>query len=159
VLAQLNADQPQASRLLVNAINQHGTMVKPPFKDRQAKPYKTIEDWVYLSTGKTAPPQEQPTATPATDAKPLFPVVAERTDPRPATATVASQPEPATPMAVTGLPSRAAVSPQPEPAAPKAATSAPARPDSGFATTPRQNPDLADPYDPAIFNREVKKAK
>jgi hypothetical protein len=137
-LAQLNPDQPQSSKLLVNAITQHGTMVNPPFKDRQAKPYKMLEEWVYLSTGKTAPSQEKPSTAAVADAKPLFPGVGEKAESKPAT-------EP--------------VVPKPEPAAPKPAAVPPAKPDSGFATTPRQNSDPADPYDPAVFNREVKKPK
>jgi hypothetical protein len=50
VLAQVNVSQPQASPLLVKAVSAHtGEMTQAPLRNRQAPPYRALEEWVRLT--------------------------------------------------------------------------------------------------------------
>jgi hypothetical protein len=49
VLAQINVSQPDASRLLIKAVSDHAHTGQAPIRDRQAAPYRTLENWVKLT--------------------------------------------------------------------------------------------------------------
>jgi hypothetical protein len=46
VLARITLARPEASPFLVKAISVHGEATQPPIKNRQAAPYRALEDWV-----------------------------------------------------------------------------------------------------------------
>ncbi len=129
VIAQVNAGQPQNSRLLTKAVTLHGDMDKnPPLANRQAAAYRALEDWVRQTV--TNNPQLldhvvalPPTAPPAPEAKTTVSGFAAepRTSPLPARTDEATKPAtaPATPM-----------------------------------TNSDDKPAPADPYDPNEFNRQ-----
>ncbi|HEY7328348.1 MAG TPA: hypothetical protein VH592_11940 [Gemmataceae bacterium] len=49
VLAQINVNQPDASPLLIKAVSDHAHTGQAPIRDRQAAPYRTMENWVKLT--------------------------------------------------------------------------------------------------------------
>ncbi len=48
VLGQIDLSQPQASRLLQNAVTIHADMTQPPLRGPQLVAYQALEDWVRL---------------------------------------------------------------------------------------------------------------
>jgi hypothetical protein len=46
VLAEINVNQPEASQLLIKAVSDHAHTGQAPLRDRQAAPYRTLENWV-----------------------------------------------------------------------------------------------------------------
>ena len=49
VLAEVDLNQPQASRLLIKAVSDHAHTGRAPLRDRQIAPYRTLESWVKLT--------------------------------------------------------------------------------------------------------------
>jgi hypothetical protein len=49
VLAQINVNQPEASQFLIKAVSDHAHTGQAPLRDRQATPYRTLENWVKLT--------------------------------------------------------------------------------------------------------------
>ncbi len=48
-LAEVNVNQPDASRLLLKAVSDHAHTGQAPLRDRQSAPYRTLEKWVRLT--------------------------------------------------------------------------------------------------------------
>lgn len=46
VLAEVDLNQPEASRLLLKAVSDHGHIGRPPLRNRQLAPYRTLESWI-----------------------------------------------------------------------------------------------------------------
>jgi hypothetical protein len=46
VLAEVDLNQPEASRLLIKAVSDHAHTGRAPLRDRQIAPYRTLESWV-----------------------------------------------------------------------------------------------------------------
>ena len=49
VLTQIDVSQPESSRLLIKAVSDHAHTGRAPIRDRQAAPYRTLENWVKLT--------------------------------------------------------------------------------------------------------------
>ncbi|HTU93226.1 MAG TPA: hypothetical protein VMF69_24310 [Gemmataceae bacterium] len=49
VLAEIDVNQPEASRLLIKAVSDHAHTGLAPLHDRQAAPYRALESWVKLT--------------------------------------------------------------------------------------------------------------
>jgi len=49
VLAEIDINQPEASPLLLKAVSDHAHIGQAPLRDRQAAPYRTLENWVKLT--------------------------------------------------------------------------------------------------------------
>ena len=127
VLGQINRDRPQASPLLTRAVSVHGDADPPPLKGRQTAAYRILEDWVRMTVADT--PVEEGPAPVASLATPEARPFAE----------VAPKPEPG-------------------PATPAPVSTSTLDPKNGSAAnfnarTPA--PGSTDPFDPAIFNRQM----
>lgn len=46
VLAEVDVNQPETSRLLLKAVSDHAHTGQAPLRDRQSAPYRTLENWV-----------------------------------------------------------------------------------------------------------------
>ena len=46
VLAEVDVNQPETSRLLLKAVSDHAHTGQAPLRDRQSAPYRTLESWV-----------------------------------------------------------------------------------------------------------------
>jgi hypothetical protein len=125
VLAQVNLREPQASPLLSKAISAHaGGMSQAPLRNRDARAYRMLEDWVRLTLAHN--PQLSPGAS------------APAVSPEPA---AAAPPAPASWGA-----DRAAPAPPAPPGAPAPALAAP--------PPALAKPGPPDPVDPEEFNRQ-----
>jgi len=126
VLAQVNLQQPQESKLLVKAVTAHDPQARQaPLNSKQMAAYHTIEDWVQTTLASNPHLRERsPPPTPAAAAIP---------------APLAPSPAPPTP----------AVSAKPAPPSP-------APPSAGFAAArPAPVPTgPVDEFDPILFNRQ-----
>ena len=49
VLAEVDLNQPEASRLLIKAVSDHAHIGRAPLRDRQIAPYRTLDNWVKLT--------------------------------------------------------------------------------------------------------------
>lgn len=58
VLAEVDVNQPETSRLLIKAVSDHAHTGKAPLRDRQSAPYRTLESWVKLTVADN--PQLRP---------------------------------------------------------------------------------------------------
>jgi hypothetical protein len=126
VLAQVNLQQPQESKLLVKAVTAHDPQSREaPLNKKQMAAYHTLEDWVQTTLANN--PHLRDRAPQATAAPPAEPKTVT---------TAAPQPKPAAPPAET------------VPAAPAPGGFAAARPAPAKPTTP------VDEFDPALFNRQ-----
>jgi hypothetical protein len=131
VIAQVNAQQPQNSRLLTKAVTLHGEMEKtPPLANRQAPAYRALEEWVRLTVENNPQLLDHVVALPS---------AAPPADPKPAATGFASEHGDA-PLRTDGTPKT--------PAAPLPQTRM-TNPDEKPAT-----PESTDPYDPNEFNRQ-----
>ena len=128
-LPHINAADPAASPLLLKALTAHGSATEAPFKTRSHPAYQTLETWVGFAR-----------ATDGTNApdEPLPP--RESVEPR-------KLPELPTDAAGPGLPK---VAMPPGDVFGQDSKTVPPRPTKAVA---------ADPFDPAIFNGEVKPRK
>jgi hypothetical protein len=59
VLAEVNVNQPEASPLLIKAVSDHAHIGQAPLRDRQAAPYRTLENWVKLTVADNPQLREQ----------------------------------------------------------------------------------------------------
>jgi hypothetical protein len=125
VLAQVNLQQPQESKLLVKAMTVHDPQARQaPLSNRQMAAYHTIEDWVQMTLANN-PHLRERASPPAPTASAPAPAAPPPTPPTPA---VVVQPPPARPSPpATGF---AAAHPEP------------------VVTTP------VDEFDPILFNRQ-----
>jgi hypothetical protein len=125
VLAEVNVGAPQTSPFLAKAASVHGEMAQAPFKNRQAAPYRALEDWVCRTVAanpqlRDALPQLPPTPLPAPGAG--------------------------------GFGEERGAADARAPAYRPAETALPSQPTPG-AAQPQAPPEPPDPYDPADFNR------
>jgi hypothetical protein len=130
VLAQVNAREPAASKLLSKAVSIHGPgMTQAPLKGRDAAAFRSLEHWVHRTAEANPHLREEAhasvTPSPAPAARQADGFGQDR------------EPKPPTPPAAPAL----AAPTKPEPA-PETKKPAPAKPSS------------ADPVDPEGFNRE-----
>lgn len=65
VLGQMRRERPETSPLLEKAILAHGRASQPPIKNRQAPPYRILEEWV-LNVAPSLPSRDEPSPLPAT---------------------------------------------------------------------------------------------
>jgi hypothetical protein len=59
VLAQVNREHWEGSPLLTKAVAVHGRASQPPLKNRQAPPYRNLEDWVRANLARNPVAPEQ----------------------------------------------------------------------------------------------------
>lgn len=131
VLAQVNLDQPEASRLLTKSISDHARTGQAPLRDHQAAPYRTLEMWVKLTVANNPHLREgRPSSVPQAVSSVSPPFALER----PAKNTEESEWG-----AESRVPSASSLPPPPS-------TSAKG------ADTPT---NITDPYDPELFNRKM----
>ncbi len=107
VLAQLNLQQPEGSKLLTKAVSAHGAVSQAPLKGRQAQAYRLLEDWVkhtvetnpQLRAQAGLPPTPPPAAEekPAAEPQPAKDPKEEKAAP-PSSFGETQQPEPAGPV-------------------------------------------------------------
>ena len=129
-MQQIKKDDPGASPLLNKALAAHGGMKQPAFAGRGAPAYRVLEAWVFIAAGSAAAPPPAPAlpAVPPPDVKPALPPV-----PPPEVKSV--------------LP------PVPPPAAPKFGEDA--KPTLPAVPNPESSGDVADEFDPSVYNRTV----
>jgi hypothetical protein len=107
VLGQVNVGQPLSSPLLTKAVSAHtGTMTQAPLRNRQAPPYRTLEDWVRLTVANNPQLRDHLSLT--------------------APPPLAAAPAPASGESHWGEEGRTPTSPPPSTTTPPAATAAPA---------------------------------
>jgi hypothetical protein len=151
VLAQVNLNQPESSRLLAKAVSDHAHVGQAPLRDRKVAPYRALENWVKLTVDnnphlRDALPNSSPATPPVATAPtaPRLPSTSPTPEPRSAVEGSNSQ------WGVEGRPATAPASPTPQPPA-----SGPV-PIWHMAATPPPPPAApADPYDPEVFNRQA----
>jgi hypothetical protein len=142
VLAQVNRDKPQQSLLLSRAVSVHGDAEAAPLKGRQTPAYHILEDWVQLALVNTMPHEPTAATGPATEPHGFADMLQPKTTPAAASAT--------NPPAAPVTPSA------PTPAAPVVtATPAPLPQPAAAPPAPATAPGPEDPFDPAIFNRQM----
>jgi hypothetical protein len=139
-LAEVDARQPAASRLLLKAVSLHARgMTQAPLKDRRAPAYRALERWVNLTLENNPHLREQAVASapPAPGGERFGADREPAPTPAPITPTASATPSaPEKPA-----PEKAAPGPKPVPASPTPA----AKP---------AGPASSDPVDPEAFNRE-----
>jgi hypothetical protein len=134
VLAQINRERPAASPLLLKAVCVHGEASQAPLKSRQSPAFRTLEEWVRLALANNPQLEERRVAAAPPELKmespsqSAFPVLANLPG------EVISTP-----------PAAASRSAEPAPSAPPPLAPTPSKAE----TTP------VDPFDPAIFNRQM----
>jgi hypothetical protein len=131
VLSQVNRNQLQSSPLLTKAVSIHGPMTQAPIRNRQAAPYRTLEDWVQRTLANN--PQLHDRIAP-----PANPAAAEAKPPSPPAARPANQ------WGEDRGPTPAAVSTVPD--GPRSPTG---------AGQPPPLDTTQDPVNPEIFNRQM----
>jgi hypothetical protein len=73
-VAQVDGAIPAASKLLKLAVSAHGGAAAPPLRDKDAPPYKALEEWVALVAVERRPPTPpRPAVAPVID-EPVKPV-------------------------------------------------------------------------------------
>jgi hypothetical protein len=173
-LAQLDRERPEDSKLLRYAITIHGNADKPPLQGHSAPAYRSLEEWARLAVPNAPKAAAEPSRTPPVPIEPVH-EAPPRTK-REATGFAAEVPPVNTPVAaplqVDTKPPVAAREPAVGPnwfdqlqalpkkmgnpisatEEPKAASpvAPPIREPEGASAEP------ADPFDPAIFNRQTK---
>jgi hypothetical protein len=141
VLAQVNLQQPEASRLLTKAVADHAHTGQPPLRDRQSAPYRTLESWVKLTVASN--PQlldALPTSSAPASPSALPPTAEQHRAPKAAESDWGAEARP--PTARAGPPPLAGSPPVPH--------------SSSGATASPASPVLPiDPYDPEFFNQKM----
>jgi hypothetical protein len=160
VLSQVKADNPLLSPLLIKAVSPHGNAAQAPITDRQSIPFKTLHGWVdYLLANNPHLRYRETEGVASAPKKPAEPVAFAQAQVTP--------PLRAKPIAISRPLARSEVS-----------TEAPSLPPDGKAAAPRaeapsasipmtaanreeqaQGATALDPFDPAIFNRQVQPRK
>jgi tetratricopeptide (TPR) repeat protein len=157
VLAEINLNQPEESRLLLKAVSDHAHIGRAPLRDRQIAPYRTLESWVKLTVANNPHLRDSlpaSTTAPSLPPSPLpLPLVKER---RPQAHKTSETSE-------WGADARSHAAPLPSPlargekanAAPPSSVSMPAS--SSVPASPPPTPPAAppDPYDPEPFNQKM----
>jgi hypothetical protein len=167
VLAMIDREKPEASKLLVAPIRPHGGADLPIFTDRQQSQYKQLVQWVYQVAGAghpTAPPTVAGGASPLSqrgphsdenppnaDATPTATIVQDASTGATLEGAAAGAPNRVPPGAAASLPSSAAqgvagVSPNPATNSSGSVVGS-SKISSGPVFVPK------DPFDPEIFNR------
>jgi hypothetical protein len=131
-LAQVDVARVSASPLLQKAVSIHGDMAQPPFKNREAAAYRTLEDWVTKTIAENEELRER--SGTVAQAPPAAHTVPVETTP------AAFDNHAARPSTVKAVPA-AATETQAKAPAPAAQAQDPAAP--------------VDPFDPIIFNRQM----
>jgi hypothetical protein len=172
-LAQLDRERPEDSKLLRYAVTIHGNADRPPLQGRSTPAYRSLEEWARLAVPKAAKVAAEPSRTPRVPIEPVH-EAPPRTMPE-ATGFAAELPPPSTsatpPPVVDAKPPATANEPAVGPNwfnqlqalpqrqhDPASATEErpPLSPGDSPAGKPRPHQaELADPFDPAIFNRET----
>jgi hypothetical protein len=141
VMAQVDPQQPQNSRLLSKAVALHGDMDKaPPLPNRQAPAYRALEKWVRLTAESNPQLHERGVALQPPAAPQLPP------EPKPASDGFASDQRTDTITAPTDEARKPAAAGQPAMISPTRSVKNPEE------KPPAASP--ADPYDPDEFNRQ-----
>ena len=135
VLAEINLNQPEASRLLTKAVSDHAHTGQAPIKDRKDTPYRTLEKWVKLTVESN--PQLR-------DIQPASEKTAPSAAPEKRPAAVESK----TAWGADARPLESAGVPAPPGPVPVSRTT-PSSPPPPAPATP------ADPYDPEPFNQQA----
>ncbi|MFL5242494.1 MAG: hypothetical protein ACJ8FY_10335 [Gemmataceae bacterium] len=128
VLSQVNLERPNTSPFLLKSISVHGAMSQPPLNNRQKAAYKTLEEWVNLTLANNPQLRQPPLETAVANAAPKEPFAASGSK--------NGKPDgekPVEPRVIAPVMEKAGTAP--------AAGSAPSGP--------------GDPFDPAIFNKQV----
>lgn len=169
VIAQIDAKQPLLSPLLIKAASAHGKSDQPPLQGgRKSIPYKTLETWVqgvvsnnpHLRELYVQAPAENATTSPSIGAEPrLLPAsvaapLGEEKPPQPrevgrfASPPSVSLPGPADAARVVPVNVQ---TPMPPPAAQRTPVTTPASTPAPVRVSP------ADPFDPAVFNQQLRR--
>ncbi len=149
VLAEVNVNQPEASRLLIKAVSDHAHTGQAPLRDRQSAPYRTLENWVKLTIAdnpqlrdRSAPVGEPPSSSPFANSS------ASASEPRPKSHEASEWGTdtrlPATPPSTVSHAGKE-----------KSASKTPAASSSTATGGAAPTPTPADPYDPELFNRKA----
>jgi hypothetical protein len=148
VLAEINVNDPETSRLLLKAVSDHAHTGQAPLRDRQSAPYRTLETWVKLTIANN--PQLRDRTAPAVNnpaSPPLANVFGGTSEPRKKGRDESEW------GADARLPSAEAPAPVARGEKAKGGTN---RPESkGEAGASSSRPPVADPYDPELFNRKM----
>ena len=149
VLAQVNIDNPILSPLLVKAVSRHGNASDAPLKNKQSVPYKNMQAWIdHLIAGN---PHLRVHASMAAGAKgkvePAAFAQAQTVTPTNTKPAVPAR-EMAKPLPLPSLPDATPLAP------PTKKEQAPPAPEVNQRPEAQVNP--LDPFDPALFNRQVK---
>lgn len=161
VLAQVNVQQPELSKLLTRAVIDHGRVGQPPMRDRQCPPYRALEDWVHRTVENNPHLREQSNAPPPVETQPAVGAVAPPpswgSEPSPKAAPLAiappSQSPSAAPLPLPTVPVASTSGPQTVPVPPSTAPT-PAPPRTEAAGPPRSSRSPEDDVvDPDEFNR------
>jgi hypothetical protein len=142
VLAEINVNQPEASRLLIKSVSDHAHTGQAPLRDRQAAPYRTLENWVKLTVADNPHLREKSeTAS----------IPTQNMGAKDSTASPFGEPRAkATEQTEWGAEARpSAITPPTSVARSDKGKAAPVNPPSGKGETP------IDPYDPEPFNRKM----
>jgi hypothetical protein len=167
-LAQLNMERPAQSPLLNYALTMHGNAEQPPLKGRQTAAFRLLEDWAQLAalhSARAATPAPTSAPTPVFVSPPGSPLgksdafaegmagnnlAVEVPGPAPLEASGfgASQPQPKDPVAT----------PAPPPSPPASSSSPPQKPVANPPATPSPpaTGQPVDPFDPLIFNQQLR---
>jgi hypothetical protein len=131
VLGQIDREHWEGSALLTRAVTVHGQASQPPLKNRQAPPYRNLEDWVRATLARYPAPPEAPLvagAPPLAEPKRLPEAVMAKAEDLGGEAISSTRQNTTVPANVT-----ATAGEQPE--------------------TPPQPVAPVDPFDPVIFNQ------
>jgi hypothetical protein len=151
VLAEVNVNQPESSRLLIKAVSDHAHTGQAPLRDRQSAPYRTLENWVKLTITDNPHLRERiaPSANvqgPPSDANAFGTIPESRPKAHEESEWGADTKKNPSPVA----------SPVARGEAGKAKPATPQSPSNTVATPPSSKPPVtSDPYDPELFNRKV----
>lgn len=151
VLAEINVTQPEASRFLIKSVSDHAHTGQAPLRDRQAAPYRTLENWVKLTVADNPHLRDKSVTTRS--------VATRETTPETPSTPFAEPPAKAAEDSQWGAEARPAATHAPAPIArgdkgkaappPSGTAASPVPPPSGNAASP------VDPYDPEPFNRKL----
>lgn len=150
VLAEVNVNQPDASRLLIKAVSDHAHTGQAPLRDRQAAPYRTLENWVKLTIASN-PQLRERTSTVADPpgSSPFANIPGSPLEPRSKSHDESNWGAAARPHGAP-LPSPTARGEKANPDSKPSPASSSATPGSPSSTT-----TTTDPYDPELFNRKM----
>jgi hypothetical protein len=145
VLAEVDVNQPETSRLLIKAVSDHAHTGQAPLRDRQCPPYRTLESWVKLTVADNPQLRSKSEA----DSTAQAPMRSEETRD-------SAKPPLEGSRTKDGAESRWGTEARPRPSTPSPVSRGgagkalpPPSPGSGNSVSP------VDPYDPELFNRKM----